>query len=387
MDDYIVVNKEQTIFVPKMAVDVFLPEFVQHLDFFLSEEEKENRPQRRDSAYFVLKEKGTKDAGQWVATLLVVPSLVDTLGENARPIGLSAFTKYYSKNWGFEDKTNYRKGYEAVLRLLRTFMDLPDTPWYETETTRPVKGLVEEQTNIVMTEHGAERFKLLGIREADEAYSTPVPPSMEPIIYTSTPWLQSTGEDHLKLQQIEAEIRLTSQATAASSVGFVIPSSIANVYLDWFEVGELPEHLKFRGARFTHPKEHSKVTGIRRMEELRRETISNVQGQYTYYPVGYDRKARQYMAGYPINPQGAKSDRPLFYVVSNALPKEKMLADLTMMGKDIFGEDWPIMSNLTVAELEDHNNDFIKQVCTTKGELDLEKYTVLLEYAKQKEKL
>ena len=383
MEEYVVINMEQTFFVPKTSVDIFLPEFKEGLALFLTEEAKESRPQRRDMAYDIILNKGLKDADVWLATLLVAPLLIYNTEKTEGDLGIGAFTKYYSKQWGFHNEANHREGFEAVLRIIRTFFD---TTGLATSETVRIPTNSQQQTNFVLTKRGEEKYSELDIQMADEEHSAPVLPSLDPIEYLSTPWLGSTGSKHLKLQLEETERNLTKQASAASSVGFVIPPTIAKVYLDWFNVQELPEHLQHPKARFIRAREHSKLTGLRRMEISRREVISDVTGKLTYYPVGFDRKARQYMAGYPINPQGAKSDRPLFYVVANALPKEKILADLTMEGRDLFGEHWKTACTLTVSELEDHNDEFIKQVCTTKGELDLNKYTVLLEYAKQKEK-
>ena len=379
MTEYEVVNMDQTFFVPKYVIDDLLPSFKTSLEAYI--QKQSNTPEhKRHSAYKILSKVGVDKADIWLATLLIAPLISDNSKDNPVALGLSGFTKFYTKKWGFYDKDKPRDSYEATLRVVREFIN--STGLVTTETNR-VLGSKEQQTDFVLTDFGKGLYPSFNIEMADEQYSETHEPTLEPIEYMSAPWLASTGNRHNKLQDEKTESRLASQATAASSVGFLIPSKVSQVYLDWFEVKEVPPSLLTKMARFLRTKERNKAMGIRRMELSRREALKKYEDQLTYYPVGYDRKARQYMKGYPINPQGAKADRSLFYVMSPKAPKEKILTDMNMVGEDLFGKEWEIVSKMPLNMIEDHNSDVIKTVCTTKGELDLDKYTILLEYIKE----
>ena len=383
MTEYEVSNSGQTFFVPKYAVDTFLPDFIEGLESYLAAQSAVPL-HKQQSAYRVLAKHGIKEADKWLATLLVAPVATVDTGFGAGELNIGAFVKYYSKAWGLLDPRNPRDGYEAVLRIIRVFFDT--TGLVDQRTDRP-RGQVEQQVNFALTEFGKSIYPELGIEVADEAHSETLAPHARPVEYEymSAPWLQSVDDDHLVMQHPDVEERLANQATAASSVGFVIPENIAKVYNDWFKTSKLPPRAETKLERFLLKKERHKIVNVRRMQKQRRQVISEIAGKVMYYPVGFDRKARQYMMGYPLNPQGAKADRPLFYVVAPEAPKAKVLASLTAEGEELFGGDWAVVSELTHDELLNHNDDFVKQVCTTKGEPDLHKYTVLLEYAKQKE--
>ena len=383
MKEYVVINEGQTFFVPKFAVDTFLPDFVKGLEGYIKTQSVK-APHRQQSAYKVLVDNDFSKADEWLSALLTAPLLLYTSTEGTGNLGIGAFSKYFAKHWGFWNDSNPRDGIEATLRIIRTFFDATGLV-IDRKHRKPSE--VEERVDFELTELGKTIYPTLEIEMADEDYSKDYKPSLEPIQYLSAPWLSSTGDKHQKLQNEAVEAKLASQAEAASSVGFVIPSHIAQVYQDWFEVADIPVELAENRARFYKAKERSKAFNIRRMETSRRSVIQELSGVLAYYPVGFDRKARQYMIGYPLNPQGAKSERPLFYVVAPEAPKEKVLASLNAEGKELFGVHWDAASHLTHDELLNHNDDFIKQVCTTKGEPDLHKYTVLLEYAKQKEEV
>ena len=378
MSEYTVVNAGQTFFVPKFGVDAFLPEFVEGLESYLAAQSL-IKPQHQHSAYRVLSTQGIDNADQWLAALLIAPLATADDGYKTTELGIAGFTKYYAKAWNLFDPKRPRDGYEAVLRIIRTFFTT--TKLVEDYTVRS-RGNVEQQVNFRLTELGKRLYPELKIEVADEDNSAAREPSTQPIEYMSAPWLASVDRRHAEMQHPDVEQRLADQATAASSVGFVIPENIVEVYIDWFPLATLPPKAETKLERFLQRKDRHKFISVRLMQEQRKEVLSKVAGELCYYPVGFDRKARQYMLGYPINPQGAKVDRPLFYVLADNVDKDKAIADLTMEGKDAFGDQWGVATKLTLEQLNNHNDPYVMEVCSTKGTQDLHKYTILLELAK-----
>ena len=379
MKEYEVSNFGQTFFVPKFAVDAFLPEFVAGLESYLAEQAKA-QPQRQQSAYKVLSKVGLDNADQWLAALLVAPLISHDDGYVTTDLGISGFTKYYATYWDLFNPERPRDGFEAVLRLIRVFFDT--TGLVDKRTDRP-RGQVEQLVVFELTELGHKVYPGLEIEVADEPHSKTIEPSDEPIEYMSAPWLTTVDYKHIERQSEEVERRLANQASAASSVGYVIPKQIADVYCDWFPLSRLPVKAESKLDLYLKRKERHKIVNVRRMQKCRREAVQELADEIRYYPVAFDRKGRQYMLGYPLSPQGAKVDRPLFYMVADGVvDKDKALASLNMEGKDAFGDRWEEAKQLTLEQLNNHNDPYVMEVCSTKGTQDLHKYTILLERAK-----
>jgi len=382
MKEYTITNMGKTFFVPEFAVEAFLPEFVEGIEKYLTAQSKA-QPHKQQNAYKVLSKADLSKANEWLACLLVAPIAQYDDGRTVGELGLSGFTKYYAKAWQLQTKENPRDGFEAVIRLIRIFFDANKIVSNKTIRQR---GQVEQLVVFTLTSLGEQLYPQLELEMADEEHCRICQPTTEPIEYMSAPWLPSCGDDHLKFQHEDVEACLANQASDASSVGFVIESSIANVYNDWFHDKSISENAKKKLSKFLNTKERSKYITIRRMQEIRREALVSMADTLLYYPVGFDRKARQYMRGYPLNPQGAKADRPLFSVLAEEAPIDRVKSDVTAIGEDLFGDDWEKATSLTLIRLNNHNDELVKEICSTKGELDLHKYSILITLSNIKEK-
>ena len=382
MNEYTVVNGGRTYFIPKWAVDSLIPDFVAGLENYI-EKQRPAPAHRQQSAFYVLDKFGIECADEWLATLIAAPffSYEDGLGSRGET-GIGAFVKYYSKVWGLYNHKAPRDSFEAVFRIIRIFFNSCKLVTKQTRRIRYTKA----QVNFTLTPLGKRIYPSFEIEMADETHVKEIASFDAPKEYMSTPWLSSVGSEHPDAQDEEVSGRLTRQACAASAVGFVVPSKNAQVYTDWFPMAHVSKKVNKSVMSFLESKEYDKIVNVRILQKRRLEHLQEVKDELRYYPVGFDKKARQYMMGYPLNPQGAKVDRPLFTVLAVPAPIAKVIADLEMLGQDAFGAAWAEASKMKTSQLENHNSDEVKEMCTTKGLLDLQKYTILVEYAANKEK-
>ena len=109
------------------------------------------------------------------------------------------------------------------------------------------------------------------------------------------------------------------------------------------------------------------------------KVVKQVAGVPMYYPVGFDGKMRQYMKGYPINPQGAKETRPLFKMVG--APTDKSLADVEALAEDLFGDLWAEVSANAQELVKDYMNPKTIAACSKDGKPSIAMYALLKEYA------
>ena len=116
------------------------------------------------------------------------------------------------------------------------------------------------------------------------------------------------------------------------------------------------------------------------------EEVKAVAGEVLYYPVGFDGKLRQYMAGYPINPQGAKTTRQLFQFAKTEKPVnvDAAIAGVEAEGLDVFGETWLEVSEAAEELVADYMNPKTIAACSTKGKPDIDKFAILNELVKLK---
>ena len=111
--------------------------------------------------------------------------------------------------------------------------------------------------------------------------------------------------------------------------------------------------------------------------------VKQIAGVPMYYHVGFDEKMRQYMQGYPLNPQGAKETRPLFKMLDETgTPKARSLADVEALAVDLFGEQrWAEVSAEAQELVKDYMNPKTIAACSTKGKPSIAMYALLKEYA------
>ena len=126
-----------------------------------------------------------------------------------------------------------------------------------------------------------------------------------------------------------------------------------------------------------------KFVKIRSSAEQVKKQLEAMAGVPMYYPVGFDMKGRQYMSGYPLNPQGSKETRPLFVTATEATDKAKALASVEAEGKEVFGKERWNEVKVDAAELvADYMNPRTIAACSTKGKPDIAMFALLREYAK-----
>ena len=101
-NEYVVADRGQVFFVPKYAVEAFLPDFKKGLEDYVETQSKVS-VQRQQSAYHVLSKVELNDEvlSEWLSALLVTPLLVFVKGNNIDSVSIPAFTKFYSKAWKF----------------------------------------------------------------------------------------------------------------------------------------------------------------------------------------------------------------------------------------------------------------------------------------------
>ena len=124
-----------------------------------------------------------------------------------------------------------------------------------------------------------------------------------------------------------------------------------------------------------------KFMSIKNTDEKVKEQLEAHAGIPMYYPVGYDMKGRQYMSGYPLNPQGSKETRPLFKVVTKAASAERSLGDIEAEGAEVFGEDLWNEIKVDAEELVgDYMNPRTIAACSKDGKPSIEMFALLKAY-------
>ena len=126
-----------------------------------------------------------------------------------------------------------------------------------------------------------------------------------------------------------------------------------------------------------------KYMSVMSTSSKQKKVVKQIAGVPMYYSVGFDAKMRQYMQGYPLNPQGAKATRPLFKMLdTSGTPKERAIADVVAEAKEVFGEDrWAEVSVEAAELVKDYMNPKTIAACSTKGKPSIAMYALLKEYA------
>ena len=131
-------------------------------------------------------------------------------------------------------------------------------------------------------------------------------------------------------------------------------------------------------------KNFDRFVSVRSAEVAVEDQLQTTAGVPLYYSVGFDRKGRQYMGGYPLNPQGSKETRPLFVPVTegDSPNPEVALEWLELEGSDLFDDTWESVKTEASELVSDYMNPRTIAACSTKGTPDIAKFALLREYVK-----
>lgn len=126
-----------------------------------------------------------------------------------------------------------------------------------------------------------------------------------------------------------------------------------------------------------------KFVSVKSLDDKVSTELKTKAGVPMYYPVSFDKKGRQYMGGYPLNPQGSKETRPLFVSAKGYDNPKKALKYVEAYAADLFGKEWKSVSEKAEELVEGgYLSPATIAACTSKGKPDIAKLATLREVVK-----